>query len=203
MSFGPKPARLHWQVAVVAAMLLPGVIVAGCGSGSSTSQSPATASTSLGSGATSNGRSESDSARPNDAASVPTSTPRPEPTEMASTTGGVSSSTTPGPSGSDLLAPTGTFLSSHRLSLSGSDVPSRARSVCHTTPGATCVIAFSMAGTSQSLPAQQTDSSGDTSWDWSPGDLGLGVGHWDVRITASMGSSTSSVDEAIGLEVVS
>lgn len=102
----------------------------------------------------------------------------------------------------ELLPPSGTFLSSHTLSLGGGSVPDRGRSVCRTSPGATCVIEFTMGGVTRSLPARQVAGDGSTSWDWSPAEVGLTRGHWDVRITASSGSQQRSVDEAIGLEVV-
>lgn len=59
-----------------------------------------------------------------------------------------------------------------------------------------------MTGTTRSLPARVVDDSGVVAWDWSPADVGLTAGHWDVRIVATLGSAREAVDEAIGLEVV-
>ncbi len=64
------------------------------------------------------------------------------------------------------------------------------------------MIEFTRDGTTKSLAAQQVDSSGTTAWDWSPGDIGLTPGHWDVRIVAENAAGRQSVDEAIGLDVV-
>lgn len=112
--------------------------------------------------------------------------------------------TTTEPDGSSepLRDPSGTFLSSHRLSLSGAGAPDRGRSVCRTTAGATCTIAFTRDGQTRELPPRTTDSSGTAEWDWSPAEIGLSPGHWDVRITASRGDQQRSVREAMGLEVI-
>lgn len=120
-----------------------------------------------------------------------------------STSPGGPNASDPAPPASDaLLSPSGAFLSSHRLSLSGSGVPSNARSVCQTSPGASCVITFTNGSTSRSLPSQQVDAGGSTSWSWSVADVGLTAGHWEVQVTARRGAELRQVDEAIGLEVV-
>jgi hypothetical protein len=116
------------------------------------------------------------------------------------TAGGTNPTTAPGADA--LLPPTGTFLSSHRLSLSGAGAPGNARSVCRTSPGAKCWLTFSKDGKNVSFLARTVGDDGVASWDWSPADIHLTAGHWDVTVTAERGSEQQVVDEAIGLDVV-
>lgn len=98
--------------------------------------------------------------------------------------------------------PTGTFLSTHRLSISGEGVPAEARSVCTTSVGATCVIEFTNGQETRTLGPTEVDASGNATWNWSPSNIGLTPGEWAVRVTATNAAGSTSVDEAIGLEVL-
>lgn len=182
-------------IVVAAASALALSLVAGaCGSDGTTSQPSRTT-----------GATGATTATSIDAGSPTTSggsaTTSPPATSAAS--GDDGDTTSNAPSGPLPDVPTGSFLSSHRLSVSGDGgLPTDARSVCHTSPGATCVIDFTMGGTTKSLAAQPVDASGTTAWDWSPSDIGLTPGHWEVRIVAENAAGRQSVDEAIGLDVV-
>ncbi len=128
--------------------------------------------------------------------STPTSTP--------TTTAPAAEPTVPpednGGGGEAPLEPTGAFLSAHRLPAGDAEV--MVRSICQTSPGATCVISFTRGDTTRSLPEQTVDDAGRASWNWRPAEIGLDPGHWDVQVTASLNGQERSVTDAIGLEMV-
>lgn len=99
------------------------------------------------------------------------------------------------------VAPAGTFVSNHRPNLSGSPAPSQENSTCTTTPGAECYIQFENDGVIKLLPAQVTDSNGNTSWDWDVKSLGLSQGSWTITAIAKNGAKTNSSGDEIRLQV--
>lgn len=178
---------------IAGAMILAAVALAGCGSSGS---SGASRSTTV---AASTESTSSLVAPTTTDAATPTTT-RSHPGDGSSTSV-VTNGSQPA-AGDPPLEPSGTFLSSHRLSLSGTGAPTEARSVCRTSPGASCTIVFTSEATTRQLGPKAVDAAGTAAWDWSAEQVGLTVGHWSVRVTASNGSEVRSVDEAIGLEVV-
>jgi hypothetical protein len=104
-----------------------------------------------------------------------------------------------GDSTASLLAPSGVFISNHHPGENGS--PMSETSVCTTTPGATCQIAFTKDGVTKSLQTQTTDRGGSTYWNsWNPGEL-LTPGSWRVQATASLNGQSKSSTDAIELVV--
>jgi hypothetical protein len=98
-----------------------------------------------------------------------------------------------------LLAPSGNFVSAH-------NVPSDAAivSVCNTTPGASCVITFTSGNVKKSLTSQVTDRGGSAYWNsWTPKDIGLSTGSWQISATASLNGKTQSSSDAMPLVVKS
>lgn len=99
------------------------------------------------------------------------------------------------------IAPEGTFVSNHRPNLSGTPAPSSEESVCHTTPGASCMIEFSMGSEKKSLPLKVTDVNGNTNWSWDVAQLGLREGEWQVTAIAMNGNLTATTQDQIKLVV--
>jgi hypothetical protein len=97
--------------------------------------------------------------------------------------------------------PTGLFLNTHTLSLSGGAVPGDGQSVCKTTPGATCNIRFTKDGQTKELGAKVADSSGNVEWSWTPAEVGLTAGQWQVEIIAARGDYTAVAEDPLGLQV--
>jgi hypothetical protein len=99
---------------------------------------------------------------------------------------------------STLLDPTGNFVSAHK------NVPKSASlsSVCNTTSGAECKIVFTNGSTSKSLTSQTTDSNGSTFWNsWSPEDIGLTSGSWQVQAIATLNGQSKTSTDAMKLEI--
>ena len=194
MSFREHLVAPRRRLALVALGAALSVAAVGCGSDSADGQ--ATTTTGVGASSTTTIAI---------APTTETSTTS-ETTDPAAPTGPEGSDAPGGPTtvtGADRLRePSGTFLSSHRLSLSGNDGPATARSVCHTTAGATCEITFSKNGMNVSLAAKEADGGGVTTWDWSPGAMTMDAGRWDVVVTARLDGAEKSVTDPIGLEVV-
>jgi len=99
------------------------------------------------------------------------------------------------------VQPSGTFVSNHYPNISGSPAPNVLSSTCVTTPGAQCKISFTKGGSTVSLTTQTTDSDGNTSWEWSVKDLGLGAGEWSVTAIAINGDKTASSTDSMKLTV--
>ncbi len=114
--------------------------------------------------------------------------------DETSTTSNIDSNTTPS-------APIGAFVSNHKPNLGGTPTPNSIVSSCTTTPGAWCKISFSKAGVVKSLPSQQTDSNGNTTWNWTLQNLGLSEGSWKITATAINGSLSSSSSDAMDMAV--
>jgi hypothetical protein len=95
-----------------------------------------------------------------------------------------------------LTEPTGSFVSNHRPK--ASDL---LQSTCNATPGATCQIIFTNGSTVKSLPAQQTDKGGATYWSWTPQDINITEGSWEVTAKAVLGSQTKTATDSLKLEV--
>jgi hypothetical protein len=100
-----------------------------------------------------------------------------------------------------LIAPTGDFVSNHHPNLDGSPAPNTMSSVCTTTPGATCTIAFTKDGVTKSLPVQTADRGGSTYWNWKLQDIGLTAGSWKIEARAMLGGKTSTAADAMELVV--
>lgn len=116
-----------------------------------------------------------------------------QPGDNKSSNGGSTTTTKPD-------QPTGDFVSNHKPGQNGS--PLTESSVCNTSPGASCQISFSMDSTTISLPKQTTDRGGATYWnDWTPAQLGLTPGDWQVRAIATMNGQTSTTVDATKLTV--
>jgi hypothetical protein len=97
-----------------------------------------------------------------------------------------------------LLDPTGNFVSAHK------NVPKSASlsSVCNTTSGAECKIVFTNGSTSKSLDPQTTDSNGSSFWNsWSPEDIGLTSGSWQVQAVATLNGQSKTSTDAMKLEI--
>lgn len=97
--------------------------------------------------------------------------------------------------------PTGLFLNTHTLSLNGGAVPSGGESVCKTTPGATCNIRFTSGGVVKELGAKVAGPDGIVAWSWTPAEVGLTAGQWQVEIIAARGNYTAVADDPLGLQV--
>lgn len=98
-----------------------------------------------------------------------------------------------------LAAPTGTFVSDHHVRL-GASVG--LTSVCNTTPGAECQITVTKDGVTKSLLAETTDAGGAAYWnDWTPQSIGLSVGSWQVKATATLGHQSKTALDALALTV--
>jgi hypothetical protein len=100
-----------------------------------------------------------------------------------------------------LLTPTGDFVSNHHPNLDGSPAPNTISSVCTTTPGATCTIAFIKDGVTKSLPAQTTDRGGSAYWNWKLQDIGITSGSWKVEARASLDGKNVTASDAMQLVV--
>jgi hypothetical protein len=100
-----------------------------------------------------------------------------------------------------LQSPTGVFVSNHRPNLSGNPAPNIISSNCDTTPGASCQISFTLNGVTKSLPIQSAGSSGTVYWTWSLQDIGITSGSWSIKAISTLGSQTTSTNDAMNLEV--
>jgi len=98
-------------------------------------------------------------------------------------------------------APYGDFVSNHHPNLGGKPAPSNMVSVCNTTPGATCYIAFTKDGVVKKLDPQTTDGNGAAYWRWDVKDADLTSGTWEVKAVANLNNKTVSVTDAQKLEV--
>jgi hypothetical protein len=97
-----------------------------------------------------------------------------------------------------LLDPTGNFVSAHK-NISADTVLS---SVCNTTSGASCQIVFTNGSLTKSLASQIADPNGAAYWNsWTPADIGLSSGAWQVKAVASLGGKTKTTTDAMKLEV--
>lgn len=75
------------------------------------------------------------------------------------------------------------------------------QSVCSTTPGASCYIAFTKAGETKKLDAETTDVNGFAYWTWDINSAGLTEGSWTITVTASLNGQTKSAQDPIDLVV--
>lgn len=199
MSFRAKPVPLGRLAATLACCAALALVAVGCGSDGSSGQDSTT--TAEGYTPLTSAPRETTGPSTTSAGSADGTVTTTRPGETSTSPSG--SATSPTSPGADaLLPPSGTFLSSHKLSLSGTGAPSNARSVCRTSPGASCWLTFSNDGRNVSFLAEKVDASGVATWDWSPTDIQLTIGHWDVTVTAERGSEQQVVEEAIGLDVV-
>jgi len=117
-----------------------------------------------------------------------------QPGDDKSTTGGGNDTTT-------LIAPSGNFVSNHEPNLSGSPAPNELASVCNTTSGATCQIAFTKDGVTKALPEQVTDRGGSTYWTWKLQDIGLTAGTWSITAKATLNNQMKTTNDALNLAV--
>ncbi|HSW79529.1 MAG TPA: hypothetical protein VLG47_02010 [Candidatus Saccharimonadales bacterium] len=98
--------------------------------------------------------------------------------------------------------PSGQFVSNHEPNLSGSPAPNTETSACTTTPGVLCKITFTSGSVVKSLPAQRTDSNGNTLWtNWTLQSVGLTKGSWQIAAVATNGSKSASVQDSSPLVV--
>jgi hypothetical protein len=112
---------------------------------------------------------------------------------ISSSKGGNSSTTVPVPSADAQPSnPVGEFVSNHKPNLSGAPAPNTESSTCTTTAGVICQITFTNGSTVKSLPAQKTDSQGNTSWSWTLQSAGLSEGTWQIAAVATNGAKTAT-----------
>ena len=97
--------------------------------------------------------------------------------------------------------PIGTFVSNHNPNLSGSPHPNTINSTCTTTAGVMCYIKFVKGSEVHTLPAQKTDASGNTAWNWKLSDIGLGEGSWSITAIAQNGAQQSTASDPTPLKV--
>jgi hypothetical protein len=95
--------------------------------------------------------------------------------------------------------PYGNFVSNHYPGSGGSSLDEQ--SACNTTPGATCSITFTKAGTTKSLQPKTADSDGSVIWNWKPHDTGITAGSWKITAVATLNGQTASADDQISLEI--
>ena len=103
--------------------------------------------------------------------------------------------------GSAPMTPYGSFVSNHNPTLSGT--LSNEESVCNTTPGATCYIAFTQNGVTKKLPVETADSNGSVFWSWNVGQAGFTTGSWQITAYATLNGQTVSSQDKILLNVQS
>jgi cytoskeletal protein RodZ len=100
-----------------------------------------------------------------------------------------------------LIAPSNSsFISAHNLSYSANK-STNLSSVCKTSPGATCYIAFTKNGIIKSLRKEKTDAEGAAYWKWTLAELGITQGTWQVKAVASYNSQTKTAYDAMDLKV--
>ena len=135
-------------------------------------------------------------------------TPTNPKTPQSSTTSTPSKSTAPSNSQNTTssstatpIAPFGNFVSNYNPDLSGSPSPNLMQSTCNTTPGATCVISFSMNGVTKSLAPETANTSGSANWTWHLQDIGLTVGYWNISATATLNGKSVTTGDTLQLNV--
>lgn len=97
----------------------------------------------------------------------------------------------------NLIAPLGDFVSAHHVSPS-----THITSVCNTSSGAICKIVFTQGNSVISLQPEMTDQGGSAYWDgWTPKDIGLTSGIWNIKAVATLNGQTKTADDAMSLEV--
>lgn len=121
----------------------------------------------------------------------------------ANTQGDVGSEekTTNGSTSTTLIAPSGDFVSDYQPNLSNSPHPNTVNSVCNTTPGAQCMITFTMGSTTKSLPKTTADAGGSVYWTWKLQDIGLTAGTWKIQAVATLSGKTATTNSPLSLEV--
>lgn len=110
-------------------------------------------------------------------------------------------SSQPSVSSGALTAPSGTFVSNHRPSLGGSALLRQEKSVCNTTPNATCYMLFMKDGLTKTLASQTVDSTGSTYWLWDVNKAGFTEGSWKVTAVVTLNGQTQTADDSLPLEV--
>jgi hypothetical protein len=105
----------------------------------------------------------------------------------------------------NLIAPTGDFVSAHGTSEHPIPLSATLASVCNTTPGVSCKITFTAPdGTTKALSSQITDRGGSAYWNsWTPANIGLSAGTWQVKAVVTSGSQTKTATDAMELVVSS
>lgn len=106
--------------------------------------------------------------------------------------------TAPLTSGSELISPSGSFVSNHRPSLGNT---SAIESICITTPGASCTIAFTMGSVVKTLDTKKVGSDGAAVWSWDIKNAGFVAGTWQITATSSLNGQTKSTADIQNLEV--
>jgi len=145
-------------------------------------------------GETTNSKTQTSTTTAKTSNQTSSSDPNSEPGDQKSNPGGGTPTAT-------LLAPSGDFVSNHHPNLGNQPAPNTISSVCTTTPGATCTISFSKDGIVKSLAAEVTDRGGSAYWNWKLQDIGLTVGNWDVKATATLNGQTKSASDALQLVI--
>lgn len=97
---------------------------------------------------------------------------------------------------SNLDKPSGNFVSIHKVSSK-----TKMESTCITTPGAKCKIVLTKGNVVKQLHEMSTDRNGYTAWIWSPSELGITSGSWNVKAIATLNNQTKEAEDATPLEV--
>ena len=92
--------------------------------------------------------------------------------------------------------PYGNFVSNHNPKLNDAE-----SSTCTTSPGAKCKIVFTKGGVTKTLEEKTADSDGAIYWTWTPKQLGLSEGSWQITVTATMNGKTASTTDPKNLVV--
>jgi hypothetical protein len=101
--------------------------------------------------------------------------------------------------GSGPTKPFGNFVSNHSP---GGGSPTQEKSTCNTTPGASCVVQFTMGSITKKLDAQTADSSGATYWTWDVKEAGLSEGSWQITAIASLNGQTTTTQDQTLLKIL-
>jgi cytoskeletal protein RodZ len=137
-------------------------------------------------------------------ATAPSTAPDPAPTPSApSTTAPKEGDATSATNNAPLIEPYGNFVSNHAPGKNGS--PSTETSVCLTTPGAKCYIAFTSADNPavvKTLAAGTADGNGAVYWNnWDVKAAGFTNGVWHIKAVATLNGQTKTTTDAINFEV--
>jgi len=92
--------------------------------------------------------------------------------------------------------PIGDFVSSHQAALGTPE-----NSTCTTTAGTNCQIKFTSGSVVKSLPVQDTNRDGSTSWDWTPQEIGLTAGQWEITAIATNKTLSAATTDSMPLTV--
>lgn len=106
-------------------------------------------------------------------------------------------SNTAPPSTATLEAPSGSFISNHHPSSATQSI----ESICSTNQGASCQFTFRLGSTVKALSKKTVGSNGSVSWVWTPSEVGLTSGTWEVTAVAELNGTQKSTTDPLGLVI--